>query len=110
MINRYHGNSGKVTRIEERPRVQREHSPPLQPPEKESPKPRQGGKNPALRHSGVPGIQNILGQLGKILPGGLGKPGAMDTEDIILLLILYLMYRESGDNELLMMMGAMFLL
>ena len=29
---------------------------------------------------------------------------------IILLLILYLMYRESGDSELLIIMGAMFLL
>lgn len=110
MINRYHGNSGKVTRIEESPRAKGEHSSPPQPPEKEMPRSRQGGKSPAHRQSGVPGIQNILGHLGKILPGGLGKPGTMDTEDIILLLILYLMYRESGDNELLMMMGAMFLL
>ena len=28
----------------------------------------------------------------------------------LLLLILYLMYRESGDQELLIIMGAMFLL
>ena len=40
----------------------------------------------------------------KILPHGL------ETEDLILLLILYLLYRESGDNELLIMMGAMCLL
>lgn len=33
-----------------------------------------------------------------------------ETEDIILLMILYLMYRESGDSELLIIMGAMFLL
>ena len=36
--------------------------------------------------------------------------GELETEDIILLLILYLMYRESGDSELLIIMGAMFLL
>ena len=29
---------------------------------------------------------------------------------IFLLLILYLMYRESGDSDLLIIMGAMFLL
>ena len=34
----------------------------------------------------------------------------LETDDIILLLILYLMYRESGDSELLIIMGAMFLL
>lgn len=34
----------------------------------------------------------------------------LDTEDLILLLILYLMYRESGDDELLwMMVGMVFL-
>jgi len=46
-------------------------------------------------------------QLGKLLPGSLGQ---LETEDIILLLILYLLYRESGDSELLIIMGAMFLL
>ena len=36
--------------------------------------------------------------------------GELETEDLILLLILYLMYRESGDTELLLIMGAMYLL
>lgn len=31
----------------------------------------------------------------------------LETEDLLLLLILYLMYRESGEKELLIMMGAM---
>jgi len=35
---------------------------------------------------------------------------SMETEDILVLLILYLLYRESGDEEMLIMMGAMLLL
>ena len=41
-----------------------------------------------------------------ILPGAAG----FETEDLLLLLILYLLYRESGDEELLILLGAMFLL
>ena len=33
----------------------------------------------------------------------------METDDLILALILYLMYRESGDKDLLIMLGAMLL-
>ncbi len=35
---------------------------------------------------------------------------SLETEDLLLILILYLMYRESGDKELLIIMGAMYLL
>lgn len=45
--------------------------------------------------------------LGGILPSRLQ---GLETEDLMLLLILYLMYRESGDKEILIIMGAMFLL
>ena len=38
------------------------------------------------------------------------KLGELETEDLLLILILYLMYRESGDKELLIIMGAMYLL
>ncbi len=31
----------------------------------------------------------------------------LDTDDLLLLLILYLLYRESGDLEMLILMGAM---
>ena len=34
----------------------------------------------------------------------------LETDDLIMALILYLMYRESGDKDLLIMLGAMFLL
>ena len=48
-------------------------------------------------------------------PGGITryipqKLGELETEDMLLILILYLMYRESGDRELLIIMGAMYLL
>ncbi|MCD8116261.1 MAG: hypothetical protein LUE21_03975 [Oscillospiraceae bacterium] len=33
----------------------------------------------------------------------------LETDDLILALILYLMYRESGDKDLLIMLGAMLL-
>ena len=42
-----------------------------------------------------------------VLPG---LSDGLETEDLLLLLILYLLYRESGDTELLVIMGAMFLL
>ncbi|MEI3101482.1 MAG: hypothetical protein V8T45_06725 [Oscillospiraceae bacterium] len=48
-----------------------------------------------------------LEELGKALPERIGE---LETEDVIILLILYLMYRESGDSKLLVIMGAMFLL
>lgn len=115
MINRYQGNSGRVVKIEDHgsPRVYSEKPRASQTPppthgrtQPQSPPPRK----PQNGLFGSGGIQGILSQLGKLLPGGAGKMEALETEDIILLLILYLMYRESGDSELLVMMGAMFLL
>ena len=44
--------------------------------------------------------------LGRILPGMRD----FETEDLLLVRILYLLYRESGDEELLVILGAMFLL
>ena len=52
----------------------------------------------------------LLDSLTRLIPEKLSGIGALETDDIILLLILYLMYRESGDSELLIIMGAMFLL
>ena len=88
MYKRYQGNSGRVTRVDEEPRR------PVLPPPPPPPGPR-----PPRR----PGLPELLGGL---LPGGQ----EWDTEDLILLLILYLMYRESGDSDLLVILGAMFLL
>ncbi len=86
MYNRYKGNSGKVIRVEDSPPSARNTKP--RPPVKISP---QKFPNP---------LQNII-------PKTLGE---LETEDLLLILILYLMYRESGDKELLIIMGAMYLL
>ena len=53
---------------------------------------------------------------GGLLPRGITDAlsgllrGGLETEDLLLMLILYLMYRESGDKELLIVLGAMLLL
>ena len=117
MINRYQGNSGRVERFpesgEERRAPPREQIPRRQPP----PPVRQRGQRrglaprpPVRRMTPGPapgGVHNGLGDIGRLLPDKIGE---LETDDIILLLILYLMYRESGDSELLIIMGAMFLL
>ena len=47
---------------------------------------------------------------GGLLPGRLlSGLGELDSEDLLLLLILWLLYRESGDFELLIIMAAMYL-
>ena len=81
-MNRYDGNSGRMVHMPET---------------NEAPR-----RRPLSGRSA--GVTDVLSGL---LPE---KVGELETEDIILLLILYLMYRESGDSELLMIMGAMFLL
>lgn len=97
--NRYHGNSGRVTRVDERPAASASASP--QPIRLSAPMPA-----PSFNSKPKP-LPLLGGSLSELLPKSLGQ---LETEDIILLLILYLMYRESGDSELLIIMGAMFLL
>lgn len=96
--NRYQGNTGRVVRVETSPAsaamVPHRHT-----------APHQTKKPPSL-------FSNIGGELGGIL-SKFGKGfslSSLETEDIILLLILYLMYRESGDIELLVTMGGMLFL
>ena len=92
-MNRYEGNTGRFTRVEERGDGPRSAAPPQgAPPRRGAPPPRRGG---------------LAEQLSRLLPG---TAEGLETEDLLLLLILYLMYRESGDSELLVIMGAMFLL
>lgn len=104
MLNRYQGNSGRVVRIEDGSRGMAplsQRSAHIQSPKPiPAPPPRQTQR--AAEKKG--GLGESLSKLLSFSPGGL------ETEDLILLLILYLMYRESGDSELLIIMGAMFLL
>ena len=90
MYNRYQGNSGKVQRIPEREK-----------PKPEKPKPVPPRKPPPLKSV------EKASPISALLPKGLPD---LETEDLILLLVLYLMYRKSGDSDLLIIMGAMFFL
>lgn len=97
MYNRYHGNSGVVERIRE----EHHDAPPPAPTETvhaghfEERRP---------RREGLPPLHNMVSELFSNVVGEL------ETEDLILMLMLYLLYRESGDEELLIMLGALFLL
>jgi hypothetical protein len=96
--NLYRGNGSRAERVDDR----RREGPSQQP--TRPPRPQQ---SPAHRPPPAPvpplGKLPILGDLPK-------KLGELETEDLLLILILYLMYRESGDRELLIIMGAMYLL
>ena len=114
MLNRYQGNTGRVVRIDD-------SQPPPRPGAPQgagmgsahAPAPVSAGKPPSALQAllgGGSATGGIFDRLSRLVPGKLGSIGEVETEDIILLLILYLMYRESGDSELLIILGAMFLL
>ena len=112
MLNRWQGNTGKVRRIDEADLEQKYPPNPLPRPNGFFASGAAGGAGYSAGNGGLlgelgGGLGEILGKLGKLVPG---TKEPLDNDDIILLLILYLMYRESGDSELLVIMGAMFLL
>lgn len=112
MYNRYQGNTGRVVRVNEGHERRPAPQPgPAQNAYWQSPAqaaPRMAGGTPQnASRDRRQRPQGIMEQLGQLLPSSIGE---LETEDLILLLILYLMYRESGDSELLIIMGAMFLL
>jgi len=92
MIKRYDGNTGRVTHIPEPGEM-------LPPPPPPPPPPATPPRIPARAPFGL--------DLAKLLPGA---GSGLETGDLLLLLILWLLYRESGDEELLIILGAMFLL
>ena len=85
MINRYEGNTGRVVRLMEA--GDRLPPPPFPPP----PPPRPG-----------PPRADPLSRFFS----GLGE---LESGDLLMLLVLWLLYRESGDQELLLIMAAAFL-
>ena len=99
-MNRYEGNTGRVTRLPEPPAPSAPPWPAVPP----GPPAPPVGPPPGPPRPGAPFAPPGLGRL---LPG---LEGGLEADDLLLLLILYLMYRESGDSELLIIMGAMFLL
>lgn len=95
MVKRYDGNTGRVIHVEE---------PPAGLPERR-PEPGRPGHRPPP--SGPPRDAALPRQLQRLLSGALGD---LETEDLLLLLILYLLYRESGDQDWLVTLGAMLFL
>ncbi len=87
MYNRYQGNTGRVERVEERPQP--------------------AGPAPGERRPPGP-LSGLSGELGRLL--GRLDPARMETEDYLLLVILYLLYRESGDADFLYAVIAYLLL
>lgn len=91
-MKRYDGRNGSFTQV---PEPSMPGSPPLQPP---APPP--GNARPGTPSGLLPGFDP-----GRLLSG----LGSLEAEDLLLLLILWLLFRESGDWELLIIMAAMYL-
>ncbi len=104
--NRYHGNSGFVERVpdaapqdaQETANDARSRAAPQRP----VPGPAPGERRPP---SPLPGLSGELGRLLKRL-----SPAELETEDFLVIAILYLLYRESGDAEFLFAIGGYLLL
>jgi len=92
MYNRYQGNSGRVERVGE-------------PPEKEVPR-EVPWEAPEERRPPSP-LSGLSGELGRVFRRL--QPDRLETEDLLLLCVLYLLYRESGDEEFLIAMGGLLL-
>jgi len=90
-MKRYDGRSGSFTQVPE-------PSPP-------APSPAPLPAPPQRRPGPPPGAPLPGFDPGRLLSG----LGGLETEDLLLLLILWLLYRESGDIELLIIMAAMYL-
>ena len=91
-MKRYDASTGRVSGVPESVAV----TPvaPVMPPPPPPPRPRPAPPPP----------------FGGLLPGRLlSGLGELDSEDFLLLLILWLLYRESGDFELLIIMAVMYL-
>lgn len=83
--NRYHGNSGRYERVED---VFVPSPPPFPPP-----------PPPEEKDRTFPPAQSPSE------PGGLRLP-RLDTEDLLILAVLWLLYRSSGEQEMLVALAA----
>jgi len=106
MVKRYDGNTGRVTHVEEHHGpLSRGQEVRLPPPDREH----QGGHHEPPRHEPPmppPRRSSLPAPLQQLLSGA----GELETEDLLLMLILYLLYRESGDQDWLVTLGAMLFL
>ncbi len=111
---RYQGNTGRYIWVPDDP--VREAAPgsgrqrPSQPPPPEEPGRRRDARRRGTDEPESPfsALRDLGGNLGGILSGVF--PDGFEMEDALLLLVLFLMYKETGDKNLLIIMGAMFLL
>lgn len=99
MYNRYQGNSGRVERVEEAStgRSAGAPAPVRRPP---------SGPAPGERRPPSP-LSGLSGELGRLLRRLSGE--GLETEDFLLIFILYLLYRESGDEDFLFAIGGLLL-
>lgn len=104
LYNRYNARTGSYLSVPEpgdAPRTER-RSPPTPEPRPRPP----AAEPPPARRQAQPSLSALLGALGGRLNGRLG---GLDTEDMLLLAVVYLMYRESGDRQLLIVLAALLL-
>ena len=106
MYNRYQGNSGRVERVPDAPQPSIRPHPPAPPAGNNKPPPgvpRGGEQQVGFPPPGLPGggLQQLLQKF---------SLADLESEDLLLILVLYLMYRESGDKELLFILGGMLFL
>ena len=103
MYNRYVGNTGRYIRVDERPveravvhdhRTPRQNEPgPFHPGEKQKPPPAAGG------------LLSLLRPL-HLKSWNLKLPFGLDAGDLMLLLILFLLYLDSKDEEFLIILAV----
>lgn len=92
MPKRYEGNSGRFRWIESGAQPGRPQPPAPLP---QRPPPGRPGPPPPQPRPGFSLLPKLIGEL--------------ETEDLLLLLLCYLFYRESGDSDWLITLGALLL-
>ncbi len=100
MPKRYQGNSGRFDWVQP-PAPERAPASPPPPPEHAPAHPAPPGRAEGGEHAAPPGPLGL-----QLLPKLLGE---LETEDFILLLLCWLLYRESGDSDWLIVLGALIL-
>lgn len=111
---RYQGNTGRYVWVPDGPMGAAPSRPgpqrPSQAPPPEDPGRRRGSRQRESGETDSPlsALRDLGGNLGGILSNVF--PDGFEMEDALLLLVLFLMYKETGDKDLLIIMGAMFLL
>ena len=100
--NRYMGN-GRVVRMPDAPPPPASRNAPAGQPlsQAKAQEPPMKKRSGSLFPEFSGGLEGLLSKL---------KKPEWETEDLLLALILYLAYRESGDKELLIILGAMLFL